>query len=232
MKTLLIAAAALAAFSVSASAGTVAWNESTKSYTISADSWSKSDTDSNYSLTLGGTGFDLSQENWTISLTLTALPSTGANQWGTAPFASGSSPTATYYTNGFQSFIGVAGGIVVKGSDFDGGSYANGTTLGTVSKDEKATYTFLFVRTGDSTTFSILNGAGTTLGTSTKTITNWSGTITELSTSITDDQLTAGWTLAAGTISYQAIPEPAAFGILAGMGALTLAVSRRRRRSR
>ena len=211
-----------------ANAEVVNWDEATKSYSFESSSWSKSDADTYYNLTLGGVGFDLSLKNWEIELNLNVKAETGANDWGTAAFATGSDPVATSYSEGFQAYIKVGGGIEVKGGGFEktdnSGTY--GTGLATVDKTTSLPLTFKIVRSGDTATYSVYSGS-TLLGESEKAF-DWTGTVTTLTTSITDAQLSDGWTLASGRFSV--VPEPSAFGLLAGLGALALAGTRRRRR--
>ena len=222
----LTVAALLVAGTAFANADVVNWDEVTKSYSFESSSWSKSGTDTYYNLTLGGAGFDLSLKNWEIELNLNVKAGAGTNKWGTAAFATGTDPLGKYYAEGFQAYIKVDGNIDVKGGDFDNSSYGTTLTTTAIEKDTSLPLTFKIVRSGDTATYSVYSGS-TLLGKSKKDF-NWKGTVTTLTTSITDDQLSKGWTLASGRLSL--IPEPSAFGLLAGLGALALVASRRRRR--
>lgn len=218
MKKYITIAALLAAGSAFANAD-VAWDAVKEQYLIETDSWS------NGAVTLGGEGFDLSLENWEIELSFNALAETGANQWGTGVFATGDNPLAGSYAKGFQVYVKVEGAINVKGNginEIDGDKI-----VANISNDSVVPLTVKVVRSGDNTTYSLLSGA-TSLYSETFEITDWSGKITTLSSSITSDQLEAGWTLATGKLSV--VPEPSAFGLLAGLGALALVGTRRRRR--
>lgn len=218
MKKYITIAALLAAGSAFANAD-VAWDAVKEQYLIETGSWSDG------KVTLGGEGFDLSLENWEIELSFNALAGTGANQWGTAAFATGGDSLADWYLNGFQLYVKVDGNINVKGNGIN--ETNEDVKIGEIDTDEVVPLTFKVVRSGDNTTYSLLSGA-TSLYSETFEIKDWSGKITTLSSSITSDQLEAGWTLATGKLSV--VPEPSAFGLLAGLGALALVGTRRRRR--
>lgn len=218
MKKYITIAALLAAGSAFANAD-VAWDAVKEQYLIETGSWSDG------KVTLGGEGFDLSLENWEIELSFDALAKTGANQWGTAAFATGGNSLADWYLNGFQLYVKVEGNINVKGNGIN--ETNNDVEIGEIDTNEVVPLTFKVVRSGDNTTYSLLSGT-TSLYSETFEIKDWSGKITTLSSSITSDQLEAGWTLATGKLSV--VPEPSAFGLLAGLGALALVGTRRRRR--
>lgn len=218
MKKYITIAALLAAGSAFANAD-VSWDAVKEQYLIETGSWSDG------KVTLGGEGFDLSLENWEIELSFNALAKTGANEWGTAAFATGGNSLADWYLNGFQLYVKVDGNINVKGNGIN--ETNNDVKIGEIDTNEVVPLTFKVVRSGDNTTYSLLSGT-TSLYSETFEIKDWSGKITTLSSSITSDQLEAGWTLATGKLSV--VPEPSAFGLLAGLGALALVGTRRRRR--
>lgn len=228
MKKYITIAALLAAGSAFANAD-VAWDAVKEQYLIETDSWS------NGAVTLGGEGFDLSQTEWIISTTISINPDDGANEWGTR-FLATSLTTELFDSNTFMLYSGSKKTsnyqkLTIRGFNFGTAYDYNPDALGTTDDllMTAGVYTFDLVRDSDSITLNVYSVSGekkTLVSQTTKDATDINGTIKTLYSGVNLGK--AGWTMPRVTLSY--IPEPSAFGLLAGLGALALVGTRRRRR--
>ena len=172
-------------------------------------------------------------ESWEISFDWSYKAGTNSNKWGSTILATGTDPFASGgYSGGFQ----IRWNNGTENNKKDGmmfivangkGDY-NSLTLGTISDFASNDYDFNFTISYDIDTkaLNFVVKYGDTILDKTLTSTN-EVAISSFSTG-TSTYGTVG-TYSNLTGSY-IIPEPSAFGLLAGVGALALVASRRRRR--
>lgn len=231
MKKYIAVAALIAAGSAFANAENV-------NQTYTAADWE------NGTLTLGES-FSLSEENWTISFSLDLDPSVGASTWGTRFFY-----TSSLETPGVNAFFFWLGSNTAGGKDYNYG-YVNFRGLGSQSGqadyqlkdslgnrialalDTPSAYTFDLIRDGDLMAIEVRDAKGDVIASATdnqwKTPDGMNATIKSFTSGI-DSEKQKSWSMPSVTLSTTGIiPEPSAFGMLAGVSALALVASRRRR---
>ncbi len=173
-------------------------------------------------------------EKWEISFDWSYTAGTSSNQWGTTVIATGTDPFSSGgYPGGFQIRWnnGTASGKT-DGTMFvvaNGAGNHNSLTLGTFADFATADRDFNFTISYDidskALSFIVKSGDKTI---DNKTLTSTSEvSFSALSTGSSDYATVGSYSNLSG--SY-AIPEPSAFGMLAGLGALALVASRRRRK--
>ena len=192
--------------------------------TIESSDWNQLEDNKGYTLDLSSKPIDLTADNWVLTLTMDVVAGTATNQWGSGAISTGSNPLGGFYdyyameannsADGLQSYITKGGEV-----RFVGGGICKGTLgltpttdaapIGTIDANKKVTLVYTLTRTGENTTLSI-TADGTAIA---KEITlsnekcKWDHTVSTLSSTLTDTQTAAGWTLASG--SFTIVPEPA-----------------------
>lgn len=176
-----------------------------------------------------GFSFDIN-DNWEIDLTFVATASSGANEWGTCILATGTNPTGDSYPQGFQLYLNVNGGLVIKGGlsgDLSGTASHNIASDGVMS--DPGTYTVSLVHFGTGLRGTVFDSAGAQLASQAWENVQWADgtTVTQFCTNISDNMIANnGWERP--TVSVKSVPEPAT----ATLGLLALAglAARRRRK--
>lgn len=200
--------------------------------TFDSTDWTKSG--SYYTLNLGTEALDFTQENWTLSITLTLDTKSSTNTWGSSVITTGTNPFPDgVFSDGLQFYVQDKGNggdrkvgqVNVKGSGLtsDAGTAMDMSTLLT-----SGTYTFTVERTGDSTVYSVTDSNGAVCGSKTVDA-SWNNVMpTSFVTSINDTQLSNGWTLPSVTFTTPVVPEPAT-ATLSLLALCGLAARRRRK---
>lgn len=173
--------------------------------------------------------FDIN-DNWEIDLTFVSTASSGANQWGTCILATGDNPTAGAYPGGFQLYLNVSGGLVIKaGSSGPISADENHTFVPNGVMSGKGTYTVSLVHFGTVLRGTVFDSTGAQLASQAWENVQWADgtTVTQFCTNISDSMITNNdWQRP--TVSVKSVPEPAT----ATLGLLALAglAARRRRK--
>ena len=184
-------------------------------------------------------GYEL--KSWELSFTFTG--NTQANKWGSTILATGDNAylgdSGDGYLGGFQirwnnGETNNDGKIYVKwGKEATGVNQRFDVVGEKVSYDVSQTLSFALSYTYETKTLSVVvsDNNGTTLGSASQvvlrdvsfpTLTNQGGGVT----------IPEAWSYSdlKGSVTVAQLPEPSAFGLLAGLGALALVASRRRRK--
>lgn len=183
--------------------------------------------------------FSLSETNWTISFSLALDPSTGKGEWGTRFFytSSNENPGSNAFffwlgskqnnNYGYVNFRGL-------GSQLGDADFRLKDSAGKAIVLGKETYTFDLIRDGDLMAIGVKDSSNNIIASicdnQWNTVAEMNATISQFTSDISVDSQ-ASWTMPSVTLSpIGVIPEPSAFGLLAGLGALALVGARRRRR--
>ncbi len=206
---------------------------------------------SSYTTSFGSTSGATSVNATTVQSWLSSL-SANTIYYTTVSGGSSASPAATYSEGslGFQNTYNYGGAVVgfkytLSDADLSSGvsvslSYTNISVGNSSCTNSIVGYVAIVYQTGDTWTISNTSSFTTTYGSNGNASVSLSG-VTLSSSDIylvvwTDKQASGsntGYRISgtlAATATYAAIPEPSSFGLLAGIGALALVVSRRRRR--
>ncbi len=228
MKKYITIAALLAAGSMCANA-----ENADQAYT--ADSWIDK------TLTLSD-AFSLAEENWTISFSLDLNPASGLSDYGTRFFYTsssevpgvnafffwlGSKSDGQWANYGYVNFRGL-------GSQNGDGDFRLKDSSGNAIVLGASTYTFDLIRDGDLMAIGVRDASNNVVASiednQWTANENMNASISSFTSDI-DLASQSEWKMPSVTLSTTGvIPEPSAFGLLAGLGALALVASRRRRK--
>ncbi len=154
--------------------------------------------------------------DWQLKVEATLNPVESTNQWGTGLLASGTDPLAVYYIDGFQIYITNSGKISLKVNHHagQGSTCESGVIFDTTQPtDYSITLTYYADPQPEQQNFELL------VASNNEQVYTWSGNISSfsdkavvnsLSSSITADQIAAGWAVKSVSLNTLAsVPEPA-----------------------
>lgn len=182
-------------------------------------------------------------ESWTLSFDWSYTKGTNSNKWGTTIFATGTDPFSSGatggYAGGFQIRWNNGGGEGVADKNKNGVLFIVGNGQDNVSQCEIATiadfaetdydFNFKISYDVDKKVVEFVVGYGDKEATG-SFVSNSEVTLSSFSTGTADYKTVGSYSNLSGSYVVASVPEPSAFGLLAGIGALALVASRRRRK--
>ncbi len=221
-------------------AGTAFANaETTKTVDLSfsSSSWSGGTTIdlTSPSLSVPETGWAL--DSWELSFDVSIPANSSVNQWGSTILATGSDGYAVDYTGGFQirwnngtDNNNKDGKIFVKYGSESNKLFLNNNQALDFSTEQSLSFVVKYDYATKTLSAKLGEGDFVDQVVSQDVIFTQLTTTGVASGSVVSAPDEWNYSNLKGTLTYSSIPEPSAFGLLAGLGALALAASRRRRK--